>query len=143
MYKTKNKSEPWEINKKFMLSENYKSKIQITEKLLEKKYGKVLKIIQQNVECKNLYFIFFLIGESPELKHSIILGDSAGGNIILGAMQLCIERGIRLPDGLFLAYVPLLVTMLPSPSRLLSLMDPLLPYGLMMRCAKGKVFFMF
>lgn len=38
---------------------------------------------------------------------------------------------------MFLAYVPVLVSFVPSPARLLCLMDPLLPFGFMMRCLKG------
>ncbi|CAG2066729.1 unnamed protein product, partial [Timema podura] len=49
----------------------------------------------------------------------------------------CIELGLRIPDGLFLAYIPVLVSFVPSPSRLLCFMDPLLPFGFMMRCLKA------
>lgn len=49
----------------------------------------------------------------------------------------CIELGLRPPDGLFLAYVPVLVAPAPSPGRLICLMDPLLPFGFLMGCLKG------
>lgn len=52
----------------------------------------------------------------------------------------CIELGLRPPTGIFMAYAPVLVSFVPSPSRLLCLMDPLLPFGFMMRCLKGLNF---
>ncbi|XP_067012042.2 hormone-sensitive lipase isoform X2 [Anabrus simplex] len=67
----------------------------------------------------------------------LLVGDSAGGNLNLGITMKCIELGIRLPSGLFLMYVPVLVSFVPSPSRLLCLMDPLLPFGFMIRCLKA------
>ncbi|KAG8224241.1 hypothetical protein J437_LFUL001620 [Ladona fulva] len=67
----------------------------------------------------------------------ILVGDSAGANLNLGVTMKCIELGIRIPDGLFLAYIPVLVAFVPSPSRLLCLMDPLLPFGFMMQCLKA------
>ncbi|CAG9101066.1 unnamed protein product [Plutella xylostella] len=36
-----------------------------------------------------------------------------------------------------MAYAPLLISFIPSPARLLCLMDPLLPFGFMMRCLKA------
>lgn len=67
----------------------------------------------------------------------ILVGDSAGANLNIGVAMKCIELGIRPPAGLFLAYVPVLVSVVPSPSRLLCLMDPLLPFGFMIRCMKA------
>ncbi|KDR22472.1 hormone-sensitive lipase isoform X2 [Zootermopsis nevadensis] len=67
----------------------------------------------------------------------ILVGDSAGANLNIGVTMKCIELGIRVPNGLFLAYVPVLVSFVPSPSRLLCLMDPLLPFGFMIRCMKA------
>ena len=56
---------------------------------------------------------------------------------MLGVTLWASELNLRLPDGLFLAYVPLLVQFVPSPSRLLCLTDALLPFGFMMRCLSG------
>lgn len=44
------------------------------------------------------------------------------------------EYGIRRPDSLLTAYAPFNVQYVPSPSRLLSLMDPLLPTGILSAC---------
>lgn len=76
-----------------------------------------------------------LLGTTGE--NIILAGDSAGGNLCTGVAMKCIEYGMRPPNGIFLAYVPLLVEFVPSPSRLLCYMDPLLPFGFMMRCLKA------
>ncbi|XP_055855094.1 hormone-sensitive lipase [Episyrphus balteatus] len=67
----------------------------------------------------------------------VCAGDSAGANLCIGVALKCIEFGIRAPDGIFLAYSPTLVSFVPSPARLLCLMDPLLPFGFMMRCLQA------
>lgn len=67
----------------------------------------------------------------------ILAGDSAGANLSLATLLKCIDMKIRKPDGIFIAYCPVMVAYDPSPSRLLCLMDPLLPFGFMMRCLKA------
>uniref|UniRef100_A0A2L2YFM3 Hormone-sensitive lipase n=1 Tax=Parasteatoda tepidariorum TaxID=114398 RepID=A0A2L2YFM3_PARTP len=61
-------------------------------------------------------------------------GDSAGGNILLGIILKTISLGIRKPDAVLCAYSPLVLDMVPSPSRLLCWIDPLLPLGFMLSC---------
>ncbi|XP_020716747.1 hormone-sensitive lipase isoform X1 [Ceratitis capitata] len=67
----------------------------------------------------------------------VLAGDSAGANLCIGVALKCIEQGVRVPDGLFLAYCPTLISFVASPARLLCLMDPLLPFGFMMRCLRA------
>lgn len=67
----------------------------------------------------------------------VLVGDSAGANLNMALALKCIELGLQPPAGLFMAYAPVLVSFVPSPSRLLCLMDPLLPFGFMMRCLKA------
>lgn len=67
----------------------------------------------------------------------IFAGDSAGANLLLGLTTKCFELNIKRPDGLFMAYVPVLVEFLPSPARMLGLTDPILSFGFMMRCLKA------
>ncbi|KAK2576142.1 hypothetical protein KPH14_007471 [Odynerus spinipes] len=67
----------------------------------------------------------------------LLIGDSAGANLNLGVTLKCLQMNIRKPDGIFMAYTPILVEFVPSPSRLLCLTDPLLPFGFMMRCLKA------
>ena len=45
-----------------------------------------------------------------------------------------IVHNIRKPDAVLLSYAALLVQFYPSPSRLLSLIDPLLMFGILLRC---------
>ncbi|CRL05668.1 CLUMA_CG018701, isoform A [Clunio marinus] len=76
-----------------------------------------------------------LLGSTCETV--ILAGDSAGANLALATSLKCIDLKVRKPDGIFIAYCPILVAFNPSPSRLLCLMDPLLPFGFMMRCMKA------
>lgn len=55
----------------------------------------------------------------------------------MGATLKILQLNIKKPDGIFMAYAPMLVEFIPSPSRLLCLTDPLLPFGFMMRCLKA------
>ncbi|XP_057651044.1 hormone-sensitive lipase isoform X2 [Diorhabda carinulata] len=64
-------------------------------------------------------------------------GDSAGANLLLSSTLKCIESNIPTMSGLFVAYVPTLVHYIPSPARLLCMMDPLLPFGFLMKCLKA------
>lgn len=59
---------------------------------------------------------------------------------MLGTTLKCLKLGIPPPMGLFVAYVPTFIEIVPSPGRLLSLMDPLLPFGFIMRCLKGNFY---
>ena len=67
-------------------------------------------------------------------ENVIFAGDSAGGTLITSLVLQCIEKDIPLPNHLFLMYPCLLVQMFPSPSRLLSLLDPLAMFPFLLRC---------
>lgn len=67
----------------------------------------------------------------------LFAGDSAGANLNLGVTLKCLQLNIRKPDGIFMAYTPVLVDFVLSPSRLLCLTDPLLPMGFLLRCLKA------
>jgi len=56
-----------------------------------------------------------------------VTGDSAGGNLATAVALKCIQESLRRPDGIVLFYPVLSVEIAVSPSRFLSLMDPLLP----------------
>ncbi len=49
-----------------------------------------------------------------------------------------VAMGVRLPDGILSAYGCFLVRYTPSPARIMALMDPLLPLGLMASCLAGE-----
>ena len=66
-----------------------------------------------------------------------IVGDSAGGNLMFATMLKAIEDNIRLPDGLVAVYTPVYIQYIPSPSRTLSIMDALLPVGILTTCLEG------
>ncbi|XP_044748109.1 hormone-sensitive lipase isoform X2 [Coccinella septempunctata] len=76
-----------------------------------------------------------LLGSTGE--RIVAAGDSAGGNLLLTTSLKCITLGIPPPHGIFLAYIPAFVNFVPSPSRLLSMMDPLLPLGFLLKCLKA------
>ena len=67
----------------------------------------------------------------------VLCGDSAGANLALCSTLKSIQCQIPIPDAIFLAYVPVLVAMTPSPARLLASIDPLLPVGILARCLLG------
>ncbi|KRY02038.1 Hormone-sensitive lipase [Trichinella pseudospiralis] len=62
-------------------------------------------------------------------------GESAGGLLLTSTCLKLIQLDVaRLPDKLVAIYTPFLVEFAPSASRLLSLLDPLIPWGIMYRC---------
>ncbi|KAM8846695.1 hormone-sensitive lipase isoform 3-T3 [Synchiropus picturatus] len=63
-----------------------------------------------------------------------LAGDSAGGNLCVTTSMRAAAFGVRMPDGIMAAYPATLLTAYASPSRLLSLMDPLLPLSVLSRC---------
>lgn len=67
----------------------------------------------------------------------ICVGDSAGGVLVTNITQRAIEAQIRIPDALVPIYAPFLLAYSLSPSRLLSVMDPLLNLGILWRCLAG------
>lgn len=67
----------------------------------------------------------------------IVVGDSAGANLNLALTLKCIEMNVRRPDGVLLIYCPVKISFDPTPARYLCLMDPLLPFGFLMRCLKA------
>lgn len=76
-----------------------------------------------------------LVGWTGE--HVILVGDSAGGNLIAANTINCIEKGIKKPDGLFCLYAPFWLGFPVTPSRFLSLICPVLPYGVTSRLFKS------
>ncbi|XP_026083084.1 hormone-sensitive lipase-like isoform X1 [Carassius auratus] len=63
-----------------------------------------------------------------------LAGDSAGGNLCVTVSMRAAAHGVRMPDGIVAAYPATLLTVYASPSRLLTLMDPLLPLSVLARC---------
>ncbi|KAM9250326.1 LOW QUALITY PROTEIN: hormone-sensitive lipase-like [Cariama cristata] len=63
-----------------------------------------------------------------------LAGDSAGGNLCLTVSLRAAAVGVQPPDGIMAAYPVTLVQAAASPSRLLTLLDPLLPLGVLCKC---------
>ena len=75
---------------------------------------------------------FIILGTTG--KRIILGGNSAGANLAVGLLHLCIKNGLPQPDSLFLAYPSLLCNMFPSPSRLMCLFDPMVMFPFLLRC---------
>ena len=80
-------------------------------------------------------FVVTLSGTSAE--KICIVGDSAGANLAVAVSLKALACGIRQPDGILSIYGCLLIKYAPSPSRILALLDPLLPIGLLSLCLHG------
>lgn len=63
-----------------------------------------------------------------------VLTPVSSGNLAVAVTLAAIELGIRKPDAIMAAYAPFLVELALSPSRLLSVFDPLLPQGVLLAC---------
>lgn len=59
----------------------------------------------------------------------VLAGDSAGSNLISALMVKLIEEGIQLPHGIVNIYGIFNIDFMISPSAALSLIDPILPFG--------------
>ncbi|CAF2789091.1 unnamed protein product [Rotaria sp. Silwood2] len=67
-------------------------------------------------------------------KTLLLVGDSAGGNLVTVVTMKAIEAGLRKPDAIICFYTPFLLGYSMSPSRLMAIMDPLLNTGFLWRC---------
>lgn len=83
---------------------------------------------------------------SPQLgstgERICLAGDSAGGNLCITVSLRAAAYGVRVPDGIMVAYPVTTLQSSASPSRLLSLIDPLLPLSVLSKCVSaysGKV----
>lgn len=73
-----------------------------------------------------------LLGSTAE--RVCLAGDSAGGNLCITVSMRAMTNGVRVPDGIMAAYPATLLTADASPSRLLTLIDPMLPLGVLCKC---------
>lgn len=80
--------------------------------------------------------LYFCLSGTTAKKIAVV-GDSAGGNLLLATMLHAIQDNIRLPDGIVAVYTPTYIQFIPSPSRTLSIMDALLPVGILTTCLEG------
>jgi hormone-sensitive lipase len=68
--------------------------------------------------------------------HVLFIGDSAGGNLVTSMHVHMITNGLSIPraDFLILAYPVLDLSQSSSPSRTLSIIDPMLPFATLRMC---------
>ena len=79
-----------------------------------------------------------VVGIKPD--KIILVGDSAGGNLVAALTTMAIERGFRVPDGIVLCYPALSLSKLRfTPSVLLAVDDQLLPYPFLKMCLDSYV----
>ncbi|XP_022381015.1 hormone-sensitive lipase isoform X1 [Enhydra lutris kenyoni] len=76
-----------------------------------------------------------LLGSTGE--RICLAGDSAGGNLCFTVSLRAAAYGVRVPDGIMAAYPATMLQSTASPSRLLSLMDPLLPLSVLTKCVSA------
>lgn len=77
---------------------------------------------------KNAHFL----GTTAE--RVIFAGDSAGGNLVLSVAMRAATYDIKRPDAMLVMYPASVVRNCASPSRLLSVMDPILPLCMLSAC---------
>ena len=64
----------------------------------------------------------------------MFVGDSAGGNLVITASMKLKELGIRLPNSILSVYPSTNSRSSASPSRIMAIVDPILPVGVMLSC---------
>ena len=69
----------------------------------------------------------------------VVQGESAGGTIASAVLIKALQEGLPMPRGLLLAYPALNLNPQASPSRVLHMSDPLIPYQLLVRLAAEYV----
>ncbi|XP_052024787.1 hormone-sensitive lipase isoform X2 [Apodemus sylvaticus] len=76
-----------------------------------------------------------LLGSTGE--RICLAGDSAGGNLCITVSLRAAAYGVRVPDGIMAAYPVTTLQSAASPSRLMSLIDPLLPLSVLSKCVSA------
>ena len=66
-------------------------------------------------------------------------GDSAGGTFAITASMELKELGLRLPDRILSVYPSTITRSSASPSRFMTLVDPILPIGILLSCKQVHV----
>ena len=64
----------------------------------------------------------------------VFAGDSAGGTFVITASMKLKELGLRLPDRILSCYPSTITRTSASPSRFMTLVDPILPIGILLSC---------
>ncbi|KAL7981013.1 hypothetical protein Chor_005247 [Crotalus horridus] len=80
------------------------------------------------------YLLVHFHGGGSTAQTVCLAGDSAGGNLCITVSMRAAAFGIKMPDGIMVAYPVTLLEIAASPSRLLALLDPLLPLSVLCKC---------
>lgn len=68
----------------------------------------------------------------------VLVGDSAGGNLVTSLTALCIKHGVKVPDGIVLIYPALnLNSSSFTPSHIIALEDAILSHKLLKMCVNA------
>jgi len=91
---------------------------------------------------EEVFYAYCWALNNPELLGStgeniVLVGDSAGANLISACTIKCIEMGIRKPKGLINIYGVFMVNFSVSPSKFISVIDPFLPFTLSCNLVRG------
>lgn len=83
---------------------------------------------------EEIFYAYCWALKSPENlgwtgENIVFVGDSAGGALNTACVIKCIQMGVPVPKGLLNIYTMLDVSFGVTPSRFLTLIDPLLTYG--------------
>ena len=78
-----------------------------------------------------------LLGTKAE--RVVVMGDSAGGNLVTSLSLRALMEGIRPPDAIFAIYPALNVEMSVSASRILATFDSILSHGVLETCLESYV----
>lgn len=90
------------------------------------------------VAVNECYYVYKKIVQGKtfnfEPEKIVVAGDSAGANLAMAVTMKAITKNIRVPDGVLLAYAPLDLTKVSTPSRVFFANDVVLPYFFLEVC---------
>ena len=84
--------------------------------------------------CVCVFYLSLSIFTGTTGERILVAGDSAGGYFSIVTAMKANQLKLRIPDQIFAYYPATLISSAVSPSRFLSLMDPLLPIGILLSC---------
>lgn len=85
---------------------------------------------------EEIFYAYCWVLKNPQMVGStgeniIFVGDSAGGNMSMACIIICITMGFSIPKALVNIYAAYAVNAVVTPSRFLTVIDPLTPYSFM------------
>lgn len=71
----------------------------------------------------------------------MLVGDSSGGHFAITTSMKLKQLQIRLPDSILAVYPSTNVTSAACPSHVMSIVDPILPLGVLLACQQVIIMF--